>query len=102
MVDWVRAPDLVGLSVDDALKLAEHAGVDIEASGPGDVPLIARSGVVIAQDPPAGIEMVRGGVVLVTVDDGPGGTHVREPRRPSPTSQEASGMVDEETGDPVG
>ena len=55
MVDWVRAPDLVGFSVDDALKLAEHAGVDIEASGPGDVPLIARSGVVIAQDPPAGI-----------------------------------------------
>jgi hypothetical protein len=80
MADWVWSPDLVGLSVGDALVRAESVGVLLEGPKPDGLPVFARTGVVTAQDPPAGIEMANRGIVVVTIQDDPGGAPVREPR----------------------
>jgi beta-lactam-binding protein with PASTA domain len=80
----VCAPDFVGLSVDQALTLADSVGVRVSAADEDAAPLTERFGVVTAQNPPAGVALPAGADIVVTTVDGPGDAGAREPRRPLP------------------
>jgi beta-lactam-binding protein with PASTA domain len=86
--DEVLIPDVVGMVVDDARKLAQTVGITLaqpDADGPPLSALTWRLPVVVtSQDPPAGALIRRNHSVVVTWSSELSG--VREPRRPAPRS----------------
>lgn len=86
--EQVITPDLVGMLVDRARKIAQAAGLVLAQPDPDGPPLAEmtwqRPVTVLRQDPPAGTMLRRWASVVVTWT--PGETGVREPRRPLPQS----------------
>ena len=86
--DDVYVPDVVGMVVDDARKVAQTVGVALaqpDADGPPLGALTWRLPVIVtSQDPPAGTLIRRHHSVVVTWGSELSG--VREPRRPVPRS----------------
>ncbi len=76
------APDLVGLSVDEALGVARWWDVTLAAIDGSD--LLRRFGVVVGQEPGPGDDLAGNECVRVTVNEGPGDAGVREPLLPWP------------------
>lgn len=101
----VVLPDVVGLSVDEARSVLLGIGLVPVGRDPDAAPLTSAGwadGVVIDQRPYQGTVLAVGSPVMVWIERGRGSAGVREPRRPTPSPQTASGMVDEETGDAIG
>ncbi|MDH6576618.1 PASTA domain-containing protein [Kitasatospora sp. MAP5-34] len=87
--DEVTVPDIVGLIVTDARKVAWEAGVVIAAADPDGPPVRALTWpgvwVVTAQTPAPGSRMRRRGSLVIEFRKVPGGeAGDREPRPPSP------------------
>jgi beta-lactam-binding protein with PASTA domain len=86
--EQVITPDVVGMVVDRARKVAQAAGVVLAQPDPDGPPLAEltwqRPVTVLRQDPPAGTVLRRWESVVVTW--APGEAGVREPRRPLPRS----------------
>jgi PASTA domain len=61
---FVKVPVLTGLSLDDASKALANAGLQLGDKAVGGS---GRSGTVVAQRPPAGIQVVSGTKVQITV-----------------------------------
>ena len=84
----VVVPDLVGLPVEEARRVATEAGVVPAAADPDGPPLAALTWpgryVVTAQDPEPGAVLLRWDSVVVDVRPDDGGAGDREPRRPHP------------------
>jgi hypothetical protein len=95
----VRVPDLVGLTVPAARKVAWDAGVVIAAEDPDGPPLSSLTWpgvwVVTAQQPASGSVLRRRGSVVVDFRKRPGEeTGNREPRRPLPPFDVLTGERD--------
>ncbi len=86
--DEVMVPDVVGMLVDDARKVAQTVGIVLAQSDADGPPLSALTWrlpvIVTSQSPPAGTLIRRYHSVVVTWGSELGG--VREPRRPVPRS----------------
>jgi beta-lactam-binding protein with PASTA domain len=86
--DAVVVPDLVGLAVPEARRVATEAGVVPASADPDGPPLAALTWpgryVVIAQEPAPGAVLLRWDSVVVQVRRDEGGAGDREPRRPPP------------------
>jgi hypothetical protein len=84
----VVVPDLVGLAVEEARRVATEAGVVAASGDPDGPPLAALTWpgrfVVTAQQPPPGTSALRWDSVVVVVRPDEGGAGDREPRRPRP------------------
>lgn len=82
----VVAPDVVGLTMRDAHRVALAAHVALAQPDPDGPPLSARTwrqpAILLSQDPPPGTPVPRYASVVATWT--PEGTGVREPRRPVP------------------
>ncbi|MGW6707354.1 PASTA domain-containing protein [Streptomyces sp. NPDC054956] len=85
--DEVTVPDVVGLAVTEARKVAWDAGVVISAADPDGPPLGALTWpgvwVVTAQHPAPGSRMRRRGSLAIEFEEVPGG-EPGPPRPPSP------------------
>ena len=95
-------PDLVGLSVDEARSLL--LGIGLVPVGPDrDAARLTSAGwiggVVVDQRPCPGTVLAVGSPVMMWIERGRGSAGVREPRRPTPSPQTASGMLDDEQTD---
>jgi beta-lactam-binding protein with PASTA domain len=100
----VITPDVVGMVVDDARRIAHAAGVVLAQPNPDGPPLSALTWQlpvsVTSQEPPPGTVLNRWESVVVTWTPDEAG--VREPRRPAPRSMgDASEPADRENG-PLG
>ena len=87
----VAVPDVVGLTMPQARRIATEAGLVLATRDPDGPPLIAltwrRSCLVIAQHPLPGSVMHRKGSLQVDFHEWPAGdieSGDREPRRPLP------------------
>ena len=98
----IRVPDVVGLTVDEAVvKLAERGFLGVP-DDPEAVPAdLLGHAVVTAQGPEAGARVAVGSRIRLWVAR-EGGSGVREPRRPGPTPLTGRKMLDEPTGEAVG
>jgi beta-lactam-binding protein with PASTA domain len=100
--EQVVTPDVVGMVVDDARRVAQAAGVVLAQPDPDGPPLGALTWqlpvCVTSQNPTPGTVLNRWESVVVTWNSDEAG--VREPRRPTPRSMSASEPVDHE--DPPG
>lgn len=87
--DPVVVPDLVGLTMDEARRVATEAGVVPASADPDGPPLAELTWpgrfVVTRQDPGPGAVLLRWDSVVVDVCRDEGGAGDREPRRPNPT-----------------
>lgn len=98
--DEVTVPNVVGLTVWDARRVASEAGVVVTAEDPDGPPLGALTWpgvwVVIAQRPAPGSVLQRWGSVVVEFQKWSGGDDAgdREPRQPLPPSDELSAERD--------
>ena len=88
MREQVVTPDVVGMVVDDARRVAGAAGVVLAQPDPDGPPLAALTWQlpvsVTSQDPPPGTVLNRWDSVVVTWTSDEAG--MREPRRPAPRS----------------
>ena len=66
-VTTVPAPDVVGLTVDEAQDIADENGWTLEERAATDAPADAEPGTIVAQSPAEGTPMVEGSVLLVDV-----------------------------------
>ena len=98
----VEVPDVVGMHLSDAHRIAHAAGVVLAQPDPDGPPLTALTWprgeyIVTSQDPQPGARLWRWDPVVVkwrALDRGdPAG--VREPRRPSPGSNNAAAALTE-------
>lgn len=99
--EQVITPDVVGMAVDDARRIAHAAGVVLAQPDPDGPPLSALTWqlpvFVTSQEPPPGTVLNRWESVVVTWTPDEAG--VREPRRPTPRSMsDASEPADREIG----
>src|SRR4051812_47481019 len=109
--DAVEVPNVVGMQLSDARLVANDAGVVLAQPDPDGPPLAAltwpREYVVTSQDPPPGARVWRWDSVVVgwcALEPGDPAA-VREPRRPSPRSDDAAAAIAEpfdETADGTG
>ena len=87
--DPVVVPDLVGLTMDEARRVATEAGVVPASADPDGPPLAELTWpgrfVVTGQDPGPGAVLLRWDSVVVDVRRDEGGAGDREPRRPRPS-----------------
>ncbi|GAA0896819.1 PASTA domain-containing protein [Virgisporangium aurantiacum] len=104
--DEVTVPDVVGLTVGDARRVAWDAGVVVAAEDPDGPPLGALTWpgvwIVTAQRPAPGSVLHRSGSVVVKFREGAGGHAAgdREPRRPVPPRDVLGAERDPESGQP--
>lgn len=98
--DQVVVPDVLGMLVDDARRVAQAGGVVLAQPDPDGPPLGGLTWrlpvFVTSQAPPAGSVVRRYESVVVTWGSDQDG--VREPRRPHPTTRTGS----EEANDALG
>lgn len=89
----VVTPDVIGMVVDDARRVATAAGVVLAQPDPDGPPLASLTWQlpvrVASQDPPAGTVVRQWESVVVTWSAEKSG--VREPRRPAPRSMSGAG-----------
>ncbi len=87
--DEVTVPDMVGLMVTDARKVAWEAGVVIAAGDPDGPPVGALTWpgvwVVTAQAPSPGSRMRRRGSLMIEFKQAPGGKLGNQEPRPPPS-----------------
>lgn len=102
----VAVPDVVGLTLDEAWSVLHAIGLVPVGPDPDAAPLAATGwrdqGVVVEQRPDPGTVLPIGAAVTLWIERGRGSAGMREPRRPRPHPQAASGMIDEQTGDAIG
>ncbi|GGB27429.1 hypothetical protein GCM10011492_17210 [Flexivirga endophytica] len=96
--DIVEVPDVVGLHVRDAARVAYVAGLKLAQPDPDGPPLAALTWPddywITEQEPPAGSSSWRWDPLVVHWSASPGQTGVREPRRPSPPAGTLAGEID--------
>ncbi|OLT11571.1 hypothetical protein BJF78_26630 [Pseudonocardia sp. CNS-139] len=97
----VTVPDVVGRSFEEARNLLAGRGLLGVPSDPADPPLDAALAVVTDQSPESGAKAAPGSPVKLWTDRG-GGSGVREPRRPRPTSSTGRKYLDEPSEEAVG
>jgi beta-lactam-binding protein with PASTA domain len=89
--EQVVTPDVIGMVVDDARRVAQTAGVVLAQRDPDGPPLAALTWrlPVTVTSPPPGTVLNLWESVVVTWSPEQGG--VREPRRPAPRSMTGAG-----------
>jgi len=100
---WVVVPLVVGMSFEDArVHLAERGlvGLPADPDGPPSIDLSPLA-VVTDQSPESGAKARPGTPVRLWTERG-GGSGVREPRRPRPTSLTGRKTYEEPTEEAVG
>ncbi len=102
----VEVPDVVGLTVAEALGILTGTGLDAVSATP-DIALHddlddLRPTVVVRQYPDPGTRIAAASTVRLWLERGDGEAGVREPRRPYPPPRTAVGEHDELTGQAVG
>ncbi|GGB24064.1 hypothetical protein GCM10011492_12470 [Flexivirga endophytica] len=99
--DIVEVPDVVGLQVRDAARVAYVARLKLAQPDPDGPPLAALTWPddywVTEQEPPAGSSRQRWDPLVVHWSASPGRAGVREPRRPSSPVGTLTGEIDPPT-----
>ncbi len=102
----VAVPDVVGLTVAEALGILTGSGLDAVSATPEidlvDRPDEIRPTVVVRQYPDPGTRIHAASSVKLWLERGDGEAGVREPRRPAPPPLAARAQRDELTGEAVG
>ncbi|HEU5003816.1 MAG TPA: MoxR family ATPase, partial [Actinomycetota bacterium] len=91
--ETLRVPDLVGLRLAEARRVAEAAGAGVAIADDGQAGDGAR---VVRQEPVPGSEFSDGRVVTVWTQEGPGSAGVREPGPAAPAQRGFSVGMDPE------
>jgi RNA-binding protein YhbY len=102
----VKVPDLVGLSLADALTILTRSGLEAVSATP-DISLQEsqedlRPIIVVRQYPDPDARIYTASTVKLWLERGDGEAGVREPRRPSPPPRVARAQRDELTEEAVG
>ncbi|GAB3487297.1 PASTA domain-containing protein [Flexivirga lutea] len=97
----VEVPDVVGLHVRDAARVAHVAGLKLAQPDPDGPPMTALTWPddywITEQQPPAGSSSRRWDPLVVHWSASPGQAGVREPRRPSAPIGTLTGEIDPST-----
>ena len=102
---WVKVPNLIGMSVQDALAALHNNGLTAANGEPHVAPLEAlasRDSIVAQQTPESGARVPPGFTVRLWITRrGGGSAGVREPRRPGPSPLTAREMRSDPADEPT-
>lgn len=94
----VAVPDLVGFGWDEAHRIGTASGLLVRAVGPDGKPVVGHGGVVVEQQPGAGVSAPRGSELALRLAHGGGSGGDRERLRPPPLPREFKEGLDEPLG----